>query len=265
MCSVSTHIILNAGIVTDLYQTACMLMYSDVNRIYNLRWIELNAGDARFLCSTVNMWCTLCCIICIQVMYWGTAKWSPVEIFEAYSSARILNCIAPLCEYAEYHPFHREKVRTCRKPSLPHGESENLQVTISSTGSRWESARYLPFHREKVRICSIPPLPRGVGENLQHTTPSTASRWEPARYHPFHRKKVRICRIPSPQQGVAENLQDTIPSTERRSESAGYHPFHREKVKICRMPHLLLGKGENLQNSTPSTGRRFNRIQETRD
>jgi hypothetical protein len=43
-------------------------------------------------------------------MYWGTAKWTPVEIFEAYSSARILNCIAPLCEYAEYHPFHREKV-----------------------------------------------------------------------------------------------------------------------------------------------------------
>ena len=43
-------------------------------------------------------------------MYWGTAKWSPVEIFETFSMARTLNCVAPLCEYAEYHPFHREKV-----------------------------------------------------------------------------------------------------------------------------------------------------------
>merc|ERR1719195_848504 len=45
-----------------------------------------------------------------QVMYWGTAKWTPVEIFETYSMARTLHCIAPLCEYAEYHPFLREKV-----------------------------------------------------------------------------------------------------------------------------------------------------------
>merc|ERR1719216_103374 len=45
-----------------------------------------------------------------KVLYWGTAKWSPVEIFETFSMARTLNCIAPLAEYAEYHPFHREKV-----------------------------------------------------------------------------------------------------------------------------------------------------------
>jgi len=45
-----------------------------------------------------------------QIMYWGTAKWSPVEIFETFSMARSLQCVPPLCEYAEYHPFHREKV-----------------------------------------------------------------------------------------------------------------------------------------------------------
>ena len=49
-------------------------------------------------------------LLLLQVMYWGTAKWSPVEIFETFSMARSLNCVAPLCEYAEYHPFHREKV-----------------------------------------------------------------------------------------------------------------------------------------------------------
>ena len=46
----------------------------------------------------------------IQILYWGTAKWSSVEIFEAFSLSRSISCIAPLCEYAEYHPFHREKV-----------------------------------------------------------------------------------------------------------------------------------------------------------
>jgi len=45
-----------------------------------------------------------------QLLYWGTAKWSPVEIFETFSMARSHHCIAPLAEYAEYHPFHREKV-----------------------------------------------------------------------------------------------------------------------------------------------------------
>lgn len=45
-----------------------------------------------------------------KILYWGTAKWTPVEIFETFSMARTLSCIAPLAEYAEYHPFHREKV-----------------------------------------------------------------------------------------------------------------------------------------------------------
>ncbi|XP_023321935.1 voltage-gated potassium channel subunit beta-2 [Eurytemora carolleeae] len=45
-----------------------------------------------------------------KILYWGTAKWSPVEIFESFSIARAMNCVTPLCEYAEYHPFHREKV-----------------------------------------------------------------------------------------------------------------------------------------------------------
>lgn len=43
------------------------------------------------------------------VMYWGTAKWSPVEIMEAYSNCRQFNCITPIIEQAEYHMFCREK------------------------------------------------------------------------------------------------------------------------------------------------------------
>ncbi|KAB0798073.1 hypothetical protein PPYR_09066 [Photinus pyralis] len=42
-------------------------------------------------------------------MYWGTARWSPVEIMEAYTNSRQFNCITPIVEQAEYHMFCREK------------------------------------------------------------------------------------------------------------------------------------------------------------
>ncbi|XP_040578394.1 voltage-gated potassium channel subunit beta-2 isoform X1 [Lepeophtheirus salmonis] len=45
-----------------------------------------------------------------KIMYWGTARWSPVEIFETYSQCRHLGLIPPICELGEYHWFHREKV-----------------------------------------------------------------------------------------------------------------------------------------------------------
>ncbi|CAO1391361.1 unnamed protein product [Diamesa serratosioi] len=43
------------------------------------------------------------------ILYWGTAKWSPVEIMEAYSNCRQFNCVTPIVEQAEYHFFCREK------------------------------------------------------------------------------------------------------------------------------------------------------------
>ncbi|XP_074026706.1 potassium voltage-gated channel subfamily A regulatory beta subunit hyperkinetic [Leptinotarsa decemlineata] len=43
------------------------------------------------------------------VMYWGTARWSPVEIMEAYTNCRQFNCVTPIVEQAEYHMFCREK------------------------------------------------------------------------------------------------------------------------------------------------------------
>ncbi|CAH0557178.1 unnamed protein product, partial [Brassicogethes aeneus] len=43
------------------------------------------------------------------VMYWGTARWSPVEVMEAYTNCRQFNCVTPIMEQAEYHMFCREK------------------------------------------------------------------------------------------------------------------------------------------------------------
>jgi len=45
-----------------------------------------------------------------MVMYWGTSRWTPFEIFEAYSVSKELHLIGPTVEMSEYHWFHREKV-----------------------------------------------------------------------------------------------------------------------------------------------------------
>ncbi len=45
-----------------------------------------------------------------KVMYWGTARWSPIELMETFNQARHLQQIAPICEMGEYHWWHREKV-----------------------------------------------------------------------------------------------------------------------------------------------------------
>ncbi|XP_051552835.1 voltage-gated potassium channel subunit beta-1-like [Myxocyprinus asiaticus] len=52
-------------------------------------------------------------------MYWGTSRWSAMEIMEAYSVARQFNLIPPVCEQAEYHFFQRDKVEM-QLPELYH-------------------------------------------------------------------------------------------------------------------------------------------------
>ncbi|XP_012942097.1 voltage-gated potassium channel subunit beta-2 [Aplysia californica] len=52
-------------------------------------------------------------------MYWGTSRWSTVEIMEAYSVARQFNLIPPIAEQAEYHYFQREKVEM-QMPEMYH-------------------------------------------------------------------------------------------------------------------------------------------------
>ncbi|KAJ1088116.1 hypothetical protein NDU88_001275 [Pleurodeles waltl] len=54
-----------------------------------------------------------------MAMYWGTSRWSAMEIMEAYSVARQFNLVPPVCEQAEYHLFQREKVEI-QLPELYH-------------------------------------------------------------------------------------------------------------------------------------------------
>ncbi|KAH7956565.1 hypothetical protein HPB52_010665 [Rhipicephalus sanguineus] len=45
-----------------------------------------------------------------MAMYWGTSRWSAVEIMEAYTVARQCHLVPPVAEQTEYHMFHRDKV-----------------------------------------------------------------------------------------------------------------------------------------------------------
>ncbi|XP_010848258.1 PREDICTED: voltage-gated potassium channel subunit beta-2 [Bison bison bison] len=47
-----------------------------------------------------------------MAMYWGTSRWSSMEIMEAYSVARQFNLIPPICEQAEYHMFRLDLSRS---------------------------------------------------------------------------------------------------------------------------------------------------------
>ncbi|GBN71802.1 Voltage-gated potassium channel subunit beta-2 [Araneus ventricosus] len=59
------------------------------------------------------------CINHGMAMYWGTCRWTAMEIMEAYTVARQFNLIPPLVEQTEYHMFQREKVEI-HLPELYH-------------------------------------------------------------------------------------------------------------------------------------------------
>lgn len=42
--------------------------------------------------------------------YWGTSRWSPVHIMEAFTVARQFNLTPPTVEQMEYHMFTRDKM-----------------------------------------------------------------------------------------------------------------------------------------------------------
>ncbi len=37
-----------------------------------------------------------------MIMYWGTSRWGPVEIYECFTKGRELGMIGPICELGEY-------------------------------------------------------------------------------------------------------------------------------------------------------------------
>jgi aryl-alcohol dehydrogenase-like predicted oxidoreductase len=67
-------------------------------------------------------------------MYWGTARWTPVEVMEAYTNCRQFNCVTPISEQSEYHMFCREKTELYM-PELYNkiGKSFHCSVVLLNT------------------------------------------------------------------------------------------------------------------------------------
>ncbi|XP_021446979.2 voltage-gated potassium channel subunit beta-3-like isoform X1 [Oncorhynchus mykiss] len=77
-----------------------------------------------------------------MAMYWGTSRWSAMEIMEAYSVARQFNLIPPVCEQAEYHYFQRDKVEV-QLPELYHKIGQSSTLTQPSEQHRMSSQQDL--------------------------------------------------------------------------------------------------------------------------
>ncbi|XP_022246694.1 voltage-gated potassium channel subunit beta-2-like [Limulus polyphemus] len=83
----------------------------------SLERLQLNCVDI-LLINKADPMCPMeevvrACTYCVNqglTMYWGTSRWSSVEIMEAYTVARQFNQIPPVVEQTEYHMFQREKV-----------------------------------------------------------------------------------------------------------------------------------------------------------
>uniref|UniRef100_UPI00358F81C9 voltage-gated potassium channel subunit beta-3-like n=1 Tax=Myxine glutinosa TaxID=7769 RepID=UPI00358F81C9 len=128
-------------------------------------------------------------------MYWGTSRWSAMEIMEAYSVARQFNLIPPVCEQAEYHVFQREKVEV-QLPELYHkigvgamtwsplacgiitGKYEDgipMYSRASLKGYQWLKERIVSDEgrRQRTKLKEL----QSVAEDLGCTLPQLAIAW----------------------------------------------------------------------------------------
>uniref|UniRef100_A0A8C3AS15 Voltage-gated potassium channel subunit beta-1 n=1 Tax=Cyclopterus lumpus TaxID=8103 RepID=A0A8C3AS15_CYCLU len=130
-----------------------------------------------------------------MAMYWGTSRWTSMEIMEAYSVARQFNQIPPICEQAEYHMFQRDKVEV-QLPELFHkigigamawsplacgilsGKYTNGIPSYSRAslkGYQWMKDKVMSEegHRQQVKLKEL----QAVAERLGCTLPQLAIAW----------------------------------------------------------------------------------------
>ncbi|XP_022240613.1 voltage-gated potassium channel subunit beta-2-like isoform X1 [Limulus polyphemus] len=92
----------------------------------SLERLQLNYVDI-LLVNKADSMCPMeeivrACTYCIHqgmALYWGTSRWTAMEVMEAYTVARQFNQIPPVMEETEYHMFQRDKVELSH-PELFH-------------------------------------------------------------------------------------------------------------------------------------------------
>ncbi|XP_075902004.1 voltage-gated potassium channel subunit beta-2-like isoform X2 [Nelusetta ayraudi] len=130
-----------------------------------------------------------------MAMYWGTSRWTSMEIMEAYSVARQFNQIPPICEQAEYHMFQREKVEVqlpdlfqkigigamtwsplaCGILSGKYTKAIPPCSRASLKGYQWMKEKILSEegHRQQMKLKEL----QTVAESLGCTLPQLAIAW----------------------------------------------------------------------------------------
>ncbi|XP_034550971.1 voltage-gated potassium channel subunit beta-2-like [Notolabrus celidotus] len=130
-----------------------------------------------------------------MAMYWGTSRWTSMEIMEAYSVARQFNQIPPICEQAEYHMFQREKVEiqlpdlyqkigigamtwsplACGIISGKYNNGIPPTSRASLKGYQWMKDKILSEegHRQQVKLKEM----QAIAERLGCTLPQLAIAW----------------------------------------------------------------------------------------
>uniref|UniRef100_A0A8C9GXP3 Voltage-gated potassium channel subunit beta-2 n=1 Tax=Piliocolobus tephrosceles TaxID=591936 RepID=A0A8C9GXP3_9PRIM len=101
-----------------------------------------------------------------MAMYWGTSRWSSMEIMEAYSVARQFNLTPPICEQAEYHMFQREKVEV-QLPELFHkigvGAMTWSPLACGIVSGKYDSG-VPPYSRASLKMGAVAKLWAEEGE-----------------------------------------------------------------------------------------------------
>ncbi|KAK2105798.1 hypothetical protein P7K49_015312 [Saguinus oedipus] len=142
-----------------------------------------------------------------MAMYWGTSRWSSMEIMEAYSVARQFNLTPPICEQAEYHMFQREKVEV-QLPEL--------------------------FHKIGVGAMTWSPLACGIVSGKYDSGIPPYSRAS------LKVKERPVACFPTPNQGY-QWLKDKILSEEGRRQQAKLKELQALAERLgCTLPQLAI-------------------------
>ncbi|KTG41161.1 hypothetical protein cypCar_00004846, partial [Cyprinus carpio] len=131
-----------------------------------------------------------------MAMYWGTSRWSAMEIMEAYSVARQFNLIPPVCEQAEYHYFQRDKVEV-QLPELYHkiGQSTRgyqwLKERVHSEEGRRQLAKIKELHLVADRLgCTAAQL--AIGAVSDDTSGCERDRCSPGQQASLQERVTRV-------------------------------------------------------------------------
>ncbi|KAL0603556.1 Voltage-gated potassium channel subunit beta-2 [Plecturocebus cupreus] len=211
-----------------------------------------------------------------MAMYWGTSRWSSMEIMLTRASlaprgARSVSsgepglqlpdqpvpgtswCPLPGCSRSP----HLLKVRGHRGPFLPSQEAYSVARQFNLTPPICEQAEYHMFQREKVEV-QLPELFHKIGVGAMTWSPlacGIVSGKYDSGIPPYSRASLKLCRSPPRNQGY-QWLKDKILSEEGRRQQAKLKELQALAERLgCTLPQLAIGNRTGGTKGPVSLGR----------